>query len=220
MSSNSRSGGSQMYAYDVNGDGKAGHHHQPRRATSYGLAWFEQTNEGGGGVEGWTKHVIVGEKPEDNPQGVMFTQPHAIWMQDMNGDGLLDIVTGKRFWAHGPTGDIDPNAPAVLYWFELKRTGKNVEWIAHLIDDNSGVGTEVMAGDLNGDGKPDVVVGNKKRRSSSSCVNSGASLRFRLCRICTGIWRKEPSGACISELSSVREPKRLFARSSPRPSSP
>ena len=23
----------------------------------------------------------------------------------MNGDGLKDIVTGKRFWAHGPDGD-------------------------------------------------------------------------------------------------------------------
>ena len=50
----------------------------------------------------------------------------------------------------------------MLYWFELKRNAGKVEWIAHLIDDNSGVGTEVMAGDLNGDGKPDVLVGNKK----------------------------------------------------------
>ena len=37
-----------------------------------------------------------------------------------------------------------------------------MEWIAHLIDDQSGVGTQVMAGDLNGDGKPDVIVGNKR----------------------------------------------------------
>lgn len=152
-------GGAQMYAYDVNGDGKADII-TSLEAHGYGLAWFEQTNEGG--VEGWTKHVIVGDKPEDNPQGVKFSQPHAIWLQDMNGDGLADIVTGKRFWAHGPTGDKEPNAPAVLYWFQLKRDGGKVEWIAHLIDDDSGVGTEVMAGDLNGDGKPDVVVGNKK----------------------------------------------------------
>jgi hypothetical protein len=152
-------GGAQMYAYDVNGDGKADII-TSLEAHKHGLAWFEQTNEGG--VEGWTKHIIMGDKPEDNPQGVMFTQPHAIWLQDMNGDGLKDIVTGKRFWAHGPTGDIDPNAPPVLYWFELKRNAGKVEWIAHLIDDKSGVGTQVMAGDLNGDGKPDVIVGNKR----------------------------------------------------------
>ena len=33
---------------------------------------------------------------------------------------------------------------------------------AHLIDDNSGIGTDVKAADLNGDGKPDVLVGNKR----------------------------------------------------------
>ena len=30
-----------------------------------------------------------------------------------------------------------------------------------MIDDDSGVGTQVVAGDINGDKKPDVVVGNK-----------------------------------------------------------
>ena len=36
------------------------------------------------------------------------------------------------------------------------------DFIPHIIDDNSGVGTQVMAVDVNGDGKLDVVVGNKK----------------------------------------------------------
>jgi hypothetical protein len=152
-------GGAQMFAYDVNGDGK-NDIITSLEAHGYGVVWFEQTNEGG--AEGWTKHVIVGEKPEENPQGVKFSQPHAMWLQDMNGDGLQDLVTGKRFWAHGPGGDKEPNAEPVLYWFELKRAGGKAEWNAHLIDNASGVGTQVMAGDLNGDGKPDVVVGNKR----------------------------------------------------------
>ena len=148
-----------MYAYDVNGDGK-NDIITSLEAHGYGLVWFEQTNDGG--AQGWSKHVIVGKTPEENPQGVKFSQPHAIDLRDMNGDGLPDIVTGKRFWAHGPGGDAEPNAPGVLYWFELKREGGKASYVAHLIDDNSGVGTQVMAGDINGDGKPDVLVGNKK----------------------------------------------------------
>jgi hypothetical protein len=148
-------GGAQMFAYDVNGDGK-NDVITSLAAHGYGLAWFEQT------ADGWTKHVLVGDKPEQNPQGVVFSQPHALALVDMNGDGLKDIVTGKRFWAHGPSGDADPNATPTLYWFELKRAGSATSFTAHLIDDASGVGTQVVAGDINGDGKPDAVVGNKR----------------------------------------------------------
>jgi len=149
-------GGAQMYAYDVNGDGRTDVI-TSIAAHGYGLAWFEQMKDGS-----WTKHLITGTKPGEGETGIIFSQIHAIDLVDMNGDGLKDIVTGKRFWAHGPSGDPEPNAPHVLYWFELKRDGGKASYIPHIIDDSSGVGTEVMAADVNGDGKPDVVVGNKK----------------------------------------------------------
>lgn len=151
-------GGAQMFAYDVNGDGK-NDIITSLAAHGYGVAWFEQIDDGG--VPGWVKHVIVGTKPEEGETGIVFSQPHAMDLIDMNGDGLKDLVTGKRFWAHGPSGDADPNAPKVLWWFELKREGGKGKWLPHLIDDQSGVGTQVVAGDINGDKKPDVVVGNK-----------------------------------------------------------
>ena len=71
-------------------------------------------------------------------------------------------MTGKRFWAPGPVGDPEPNASPVVYWFQLKRgADKSVDWVPHLIDDHSGTGTQVKAWDYNGDGQPDILVGNK-----------------------------------------------------------
>lgn len=152
--------GAQYYVDDVNGDGLpdivgsvAAH--------GYGLAWWEQYR-GADGARSFRKHLIMGDKEADNRFGVKFSQLHALELVDMNGDGLKDIVVGKRFWAHGRTGDPEPNAPAVVYWFELVRAEGGVRFIPHLIDDNSGVGTQVTVADTNGDGLLDVVVGNKK----------------------------------------------------------
>ena len=93
----------------------------------------------------------------------MFSQIHAIDLVDVDGDGLKDLVTGKRFWAHGNHGDADPEAPAVLYWFKLVR-GKDhsAQFVPYLIDDNSGIGTQVVAARASDKKYPDVVVGNKR----------------------------------------------------------
>lgn len=159
-------GGAQMYAYDVNGDGR-NDVITSISAHGYGLVWFENVVENGEIT--FKEHAILNKltgdqkKPAPDKYGVVFSQLHAIDLVDMDGDGLKDIVTGKRFWAHGPSGDAEPNAPAVLYWFQLVR-GKDhsVDFIPHLIDDNSGIGTQVVAGNINGDKLPDIVVGNKK----------------------------------------------------------
>ena len=53
-------------------------------------------------------------------------------------------------------------APAHLYWFELVKTGGAVTWNPHLIDDASGVGTQVTVGDVTADGLVDILIANKK----------------------------------------------------------
>jgi hypothetical protein len=152
---------SQMLVTDVDGDGlpdviNSWHCHL------YGLVWWRQARAADGKIT-WRQNVLMPHKPDVTLPELRFSQLHAMELADMNGDGLMDFVTGKRFWAHGPTGDAEPAAPAVLIWFELRRPGNGeAAFIPHLMDDDSGVGTQVTPGDVNGDQRPDVIVANKK----------------------------------------------------------
>ncbi len=155
----SERGGAQMLVYDVNDDGLSdvitglyGH--------GYGLAWYEQNNEGGSIT--FRQHIIMSETGQENSNRVNFSQLHALALVDVDGDGLKDIVTGKTFWAHGPDYDAGRNDPPVLYWFRLTRSGDQVDWKPYLIDNDSGIGRQIGIGDITGDGRPDIIIGNKK----------------------------------------------------------
>ena len=153
-------GGSQMHAYDVNGDGLKDVI-TALTAHAYGLAWYEQYREGAD--IRFREHIIMNKEPSENRYGIKFSELHAIELVDMDGDGLKDIVTGKRFWSHGRMGDPDRNQAAVNYWFRLVRgADKSVDFIPYRIDDNSGVGVQLVVGDVDANGLQDLVVGNKK----------------------------------------------------------
>lgn len=151
----------QMLVYDVNGDG-LNDVITCINAHGYGLSWFEQVRENGRIT--FREHVILNKDATPDRYSVVFTQPHSLALIDVDGDGLKDFVTGKRYWAHGKSGpDPDSNNAAVLYWFQLVRPAKGqAEFIPHLVDDDSGVGTQVTAGFVSNPKYPDIVVGNKK----------------------------------------------------------
>jgi hypothetical protein len=138
---------SQIYAMDIKGTGNLDL--ISASAHKYGIWWHEKTRDANGGTV-WLHHTIFSG----------FSQSHGLAMADINADGYPDLVTGKRYFAHNGK---DPGAfePSVLYWFEFK-PGKRPEWIAHPIDDNSGVGLQVITKDMNQDGLMDIVVANKK----------------------------------------------------------
>lgn len=79
---------------------------------------------------------------------------------DINGNGNLDLVTGKRYYAHLGK-DPDAESPAYVFWYEFK-PGEYPSWKGHMVDDDSGVGVHVVCEDMNGNGLLDIVSANKK----------------------------------------------------------
>jgi hypothetical protein len=154
-----QSGAAEMFAYDVNGD-KLADVITCLQPHGYGMAWYEQYREGA--EIRFRPHAIAGKEPKDSPHGIVFSQPHAQALIDLDGDGALDLVTGKRFWAHGPEGDVEPNAPAVLYAFRLVRTVGGADFVPTLLDDASGVGMHVASADFDKDGRTDLAIANKR----------------------------------------------------------
>lgn len=159
------SGGATMAVYDVNGDG-LNDVVTSLNAHGWGLAWFEQKRDAQGNIS-FVRHMIMDDlgTQKENAGGVAFSELHASTAVDMNGDGIPDFIVGKRYWSHN-ADYLDPNpfGQPVLYCYKTVRDPKapgGARFEPELIDNNSGVGSTVLATDLNKDGAMDIVVGDK-----------------------------------------------------------
>ncbi len=155
--------GFPILGYDVNGDGKQdliyGQGH------GYGLYWLEQAAD-----HRWVRHTI----------DESFSQSHALLLVDLDGDGTPELVTGKRYRGHdgADPGSYDPN---VVYAYHLPKRGETAPAknpgpgmtvadpatdplftrVALSENGTAGVGTQILAADLDGDGDTDLAVAGK-----------------------------------------------------------
>jgi len=157
-------GGAEMAVYDVNGDG-LNDVVTSLQAHGLGLSWFEQ-KKAADGSRSFVEHPIMTDFSTKNAGGVIFSQLHGATYADVDGDGLQDFITGKRFWSHLDTFiDPDPHGAPVLYVYRAVRNPKapgGAEFVPELIHNRSGVGSHLSVVDLNKDGAPEIITSTKR----------------------------------------------------------
>jgi hypothetical protein len=132
---------------DVNGDGRNDIVYG--KAHDYGLFWMEQ-GPAKDGEPTWTQHEI----------DKSFSQVHCLVWTDLDGDGRKEIITGKRYRAHG---DGDPGAadPQCLMRFIWNPGSKTFEKDVISHGERIGSGMQIRVADLDGDKKLDLAVAGK-----------------------------------------------------------
>jgi hypothetical protein len=157
-------GGSVMAVYDANGDG-LNDVVSNLNAHGFGLAWFEQKRGAAGNIT-FVRHMINDDYSQKSVGGVTFSQGHAATFADIDKDGVMDYIVGKRVFTHlDNMFDPDSYGPPVLYWYRTVRN-KNApggaEFVPELIHNRSGAGSQITAIDLNKDGFVDLITSTNR----------------------------------------------------------
>ena len=141
---------SNLIVYDVNKDGLADV--IVSSAHKFGIFWWEQLKErDAAGELQFRKHVI-----DDT-----WSQAHYLGWGDIDGDGVPELVAGKRFMAHNG-GDPDPFGRLCVYYYDFT-PGPNPVFKKYVVsyDAGIGVGLNVELADMDGDGDVDIVTTGK-----------------------------------------------------------
>ena len=106
------------------------------RKDDHQIVWYENNGRPAAGL--WKKHII----------SPYFHQPIEAFAGDLDGDGDVDVVATSWFSSNGVT------------WFENQGDSKG-PWTMHVLRTDWKTPNQVLIGDLNGDGRPDILAADE-----------------------------------------------------------
>lgn len=117
----------------------------------YGLYWYQQSKDGKTKKSEWIKHAI-------DP---FNSQYHTMELEDIDGDGKKELITGKRYRAHNGK---DPGGKEYIGLYYFKWNGESFS--KQVIDygtygKGKGTGVYFTVTDLDGNERKDIIVAGK-----------------------------------------------------------
>jgi hypothetical protein len=140
-------GSCPMLVYDVDGDGI--NDLVWTKAHDYGIYLWRGTGPDAKGKLQFEETLI----------DKSFSQNHCLHLADLDGDGVDDLITGKRVRAHNGNdpGSTDPPTMCYYVWDAGKKS-----FARHIINQGQvGAGLQIRTADLDDDGDIDIVVAGK-----------------------------------------------------------
>lgn len=136
-----------MLVHDLDRDGKAdilvGEGHD------YGLYWWRQTGKNAEGKIAFDR-ILVDRS---------YSQPHALALADLDGDGREELITGKRYFAHNGGDPGGKDMPLLVFYQYRPESG---DFLRTTVEQGHvGIGLQIATGDLDGDQKIDIAVAGK-----------------------------------------------------------
>ena len=116
----------------------------------YGLDWYEQKRDGK--LIRFIKHAI-------DP---FQSQYHTMAWADIDNDGQMELITGKRYRAHNGNNPGDNDAPS-LYYFKWNGESFTKNVISYgPFGEGKGTGVFFSIADLHNTGRKDIIVAGKE----------------------------------------------------------
>jgi hypothetical protein len=175
-------GASHMYGVDMDKDGCTDVV-AADWAHGVGLFWYQHIKMGTTCSLTFKKIKFMGDVGAGEKAmwgGAGFTEPHALQVWDMDGDGRMDVISGKMRYAH-PRGYGDPDLEGTPYLYVFKNVatpnntggfGSPITLQPMLVDGDPtkqvgtpeggmGVGRQLAVGHVNTDGLVDICIASK-----------------------------------------------------------